>query len=603
MDREIVISAEGEEPRVAIVEDGQLVEIYIERPLTQRIVGNIYKGRVENVLPGMQAAFVNIGLDRNAFLFVDDAQPGRIEDEEDGAEESQASPPPNGRPRSITELVHEGQEVIVQIAKEPTGTKGARVTRNLTIPGRFLVLMPTADYVGVSRRIQSEEERERLKQIAYRIKSKGLGVIVRTVAEGRSEEELRQDWKYLKQAWNEVRAKSKRLPAPALLYKDLSLVQRTMRDQLNEHVTRIVVEGREEFERLTRFLDEFAPEYRDRLELYPPNKSQSLFGFYGVEEEIEKALNRRVWLKSGGYLVIDQTEALTAIDVNTGKYVGNTSDLQDTVFKTNMEAAKEIARQLRLRDIGGIIVVDFIDMEVAEHRKKVVETLVEATRYDHAKPTVLGLTQLGLVEMTRKKGRQSLRDLLTKPCPYCDGRGRVMNEETASRRVRREIRRILRNSDGEAILVEVHPSVAALLIGAGGVNLRELERETGRTIYIRGSESCHIEDMNLRALGDRASVEAKALPVKVGQRLEIKVEEPHVTNAADGIARIEGYVVDIEGGGKRVGERLLVEVTKVFRTYCKARILDSAPGNAAPGNAPAPRPAAGPGRGAQEAGA
>lgn len=582
MEREILISFDGEEPRVAVLEDGRLVEVYIERPLTQRIVGNIYKGRVQNVLPGMQAAFVDIGIEKNAFLFVDDAYPPRADglDDEDGAAAAASDARPRGAADpargdrssvSIRDLVHEGEEVLVQIAKEPTGTKGARVTRNLTIPGRYLVLMPTVDYVGVSRRIQDEAERDRLRALVQGIRQHGTGLIVRTVAEGRCEEELSSDWQFLWRTWQQIRQKEKRARAPSLLYRDLGLVPRIMRDQLNESVVRIVLDSAEEYSRLLEFLAGFAPEFRDRAEHFA-SQEQSLFAARGIDEEIEKALQRRVWLKSGGYLVIDQMEALTAVDVNTGKFVGST-DLADTVFRTNLEAAEEIARQLRLRDIGGIIVVDFIDMEVVEHRRRVVQTLTEACRPDHSKPTILGLTQLGLVEMTRKKARQSLRDLLTKNCPYCDGRGRVLSEESVSRRVRGEIRRILRSSECEAVLVEVHPTVAALLIGAGGSNLKSLEQETGRSIFIRGSDVCHVEQMNLRAIGTRADVEAKARPVREGEVIEIKVEEPHVSNTWDGIARVEGYVIDIEGGGRKVGERVKVEIVKAFRTYARGRMI------------------------------
>jgi ribonuclease G len=567
MERQILITFEGEEPRVAIVEDGALVEVYIERPLSQRLVGNVYKGRVQNVLPGMQAAFVDIGLERNAFLFVDDAYPPRGGDLDEELPEDLRT-----RHASIKDLVKEGQEILVQVAKEPTGSKGARVTRHLTIPGRYLVLMPTVDYVGVSRRIADEAERERLKEVARQIKQKGAGVIVRTAAEGRSREELEHDWEALRKAWKSIRDKARKARAPALVYKDLSLVERTMRDQLNDSVTRIVLDDAGEMARLRELLAAIGPEYADRLELYA-GRDRSLFEAYGVEEQIERALGRRVWLKSGGYLIIDQMEALTAIDVNTGRFVGTTGDLADTVFRTNLEAAREIARQIRLRDIGGIIVVDFIDMEVPEHRRAVVEALQEACRPDHSRPTVLGLTQLGLVEMTRKKGRQSLRDLLTRPCPYCDGRGRVKNEETVSRRVRREIKRVLGNSESEAILVEVHPSVAALLIGPGGANLRELERETGRFIYVRGAESCHAEEMRVKAVGSRQEVEEQARPVREGQIMELKVEEPHVANGGDGIARVEGYVIDIEGAGKKVGQRVRVEITKAFRTYARAKIV------------------------------
>ncbi|MEX2356614.1 MAG: Rne/Rng family ribonuclease [Thermaerobacterales bacterium] len=566
MKREILVTVDQDETRVAVVEDHSLAEIHVERPLTQRVAGNIYKGRVENVLPGMQAAFVNIGLEKNAFLYVDDAHPLRMdEDDDDGLS------PDEVKKLSIKDLLKVGQQVIVQVAKEPVGTKGARVTRNLTIPGRFLVIMPGVEYVGVSRKIQDDKERDRLKKITQRLRPKGIGVIVRTVAEGCQEADLARDINFLARLWKDIQRKTDRNRAPHLLHKDLGLVYRIVRDYFTEDIDALLLDSPQEHNRVRELMDIFSPDLKDRVELFR-DQERNLFEARGINEEIESALKKRVWLKSGGYIVIDQTEALTAIDVNTGRYVG-TNSLQSTVFKTNMEAAKEIARQLRLRDIGGIIIIDFIDMESHRHRQQVVRELERALQGDRTRATVLGITQLGLVEMTRKKGRQNLLDLLTRPCPYCDGRARVFNEETVARRVRQEIRRILRNSESDAVLVEVHPSVASLIIGAGGVNLKNLEQDTGKNIYVRGSQDCHVEEMNLRALGTREEVEEKALPVKSGQVIDLKVEEPHVSNLWDGIARVEGYVIDIEGAGNRVGDQVKVEITRAFRTYAKARIV------------------------------
>ncbi len=563
MKREIVVTVDHEETRAGVLEDGRLVEFYLDRPQSERIVGNIYKGKVENVLPGMQAAFVDIGLEKNAFLYVDDAYPSANGDSDEF--------PDDVRNLTIKDLVRVGQEVIVQVAKEPTGTKGARITRNLTVPGRFLVFMPTVDYVGVSRRITDEKERDRLKKLAYAIKPKNIGVIVRTVAEGKDRSDLEQDMRFLMKVWTDLNRKARKVRAPVLLHKDAGLVYRIIRDMLTEEVDNLYIDSRDEHRNIMDLLDAFSPALKNRVHLHEDTRYE-LFEKYGINEEIEKALKRRVWLQCGGYLVIDQMEALTAIDVNTGKYVGS-NRLEETVFRTNMEAADEIARQLRLRDIGGIIIIDFIDMEERRHREQVVSALERALARDRTKATVLGITQLGLVEMTRKKGRRSLRGLLTRQCPYCDGRATVMSEDTMSRKVRREIKRILRHADSEAILVEVHPSVAALLIGAGGANLRELERELDKSIYIKGSDDCHLEELNLRALGTRQEVEEQALPVKTGEVLELKVEEPHVSNLWDGIARVEGYVVDIEGAGDRIGEKVKVEITRAFRTYAKAKIV------------------------------
>lgn len=563
MAKEILVSVDLDETRAAVLEDGELIEFAVERPVHERVVSNIYKGRVENVLPGMQAAFVNVGLERNSFLYVDDALPlkGEVDDEE------------AARKLTIKDVVRPGQEVIVQVVKEPIGTKGARVTRHITLPGRYLVLMPNVDYVGISRRIVDEKERERLKQLAGRIKPEGAGLIVRTVAEGAGEEELAADVAFLSRLWERIRQRANAVHAPAILHRDLGLVHRVVRDWLDDNVAQLWIDSKAEFERSIDILEATSPGLKGRVKLYT-RQDQSLFDFYGVEIEIDKALKKRVWLKSGGYIVIDQTEALTVIDVNTGKFVG-TTNLADTVFKTNLEAAREIARQLRLRDIGGIIIVDFIDMEIHEHRNLVLKALEEELKKDRTRANVLGLTQLGLVEMTRKKSRQNLDEAMARQCHYCEGRGKILSEETMARRVRAEIRRILKQSSSEALLIEVNPPVAALLIGPSGAHLKELEKELGKYIYIRGNSEIHIEHWNLRVLGTRQEVEERALPVKVGQVVEIKVEEHHVTHAADGIARIDGYVIDVEGGGALVGKRVRVEVTKVYRTYARARVVQT----------------------------
>ncbi len=571
--REILLSFEDDEPKVAIFEGGALVEVDFDRPQGRRIVGNVYKGRVQNVLPGMQAAFVDVGLERNAFLFVDDAHPGGgLDDSLDLGEEC---PPTRSGATSIADLVKPGQEVLVQVGKEPAGTKGARVTRALTLPGRYLVLMPGVDYVGVSRRIQAETERERLRAVGQRIRDPGVGLIVRTAADGASDESLAADWNLLRATWKRIGERARQARAPALIYRDLDVVQRLVRDQLSGEIHAVVVDRADELERLSAALAALAPAYASCLRLAKPSElRQGLFAARGVDEEVERALGRRVALPSGAYLVIDQTEALTAIDVNTGRYVGDPdAGLEETFLSANLEAAAEIARQIRLRDVGGIIIIDFIDMEVPEHRQRVLEALDAACAPDHSKPQVLGITQLGLVEMTRKKARQSLRDLLTKPCPDCEGRGRILNEETISRRARRQIRAALQASKAEAILVEVHPAIAAMLIGQGGESLRALEQSLGRAVFIRGSADSPVEVLRVRALGSRREVEAQARPVHEGQVLELQVEEPHVSSREDGIARVEGYVVDIADGAARVGQRVRVEIVKTFRTYAKARLV------------------------------
>jgi ribonuclease G len=564
--REILVSAAKDETRVALVEDGVVVEFYVERPSSQKIAGSIFLGKVTNVLPGMQAAFIDIGEEKNAFLYVDDAiLPPNLEDT-DAAPELKSR-----RKKTITELVKPGQEVMVQVVKEAIGTKGARVTRHVTFPGRYMVLMPTVSYVGVSRRIVDDEERKRLRQIARDLKPKDMGIIIRTVAEKKTKEELERDLQFLLKVWDKVQKRARSSKAPCLIHSDLGLTFRVVRDELNQETTRMLVDDVNTYSRILDLLDSVSPEMKERV-IYYRDREYPLFQLYGVDAAVERALGRQVWLKSGGYLVIDKTEALTVIDVNTGRYVGN-KNLADTVFKINMEATEEIARQLRLRDIGGIIVVDFIDMEIPEHRQKLLAEMEKQLRHDHTKTVVVGLTGLGLVEMTRKKVRQSIDAVMMRMCPYCGGKGIVLSEETVAGRVRREIRRILSNSQSEAILVEVHPGVASYLIGPGGSNLKELEKETGRSIFIRGTDALHLEEMNVKAVGTREEIANKAIPVQVGDVLEVMIEEAHEKNPQDGIARREGFVIDVEGAGGKVGQRVVIEVISAHRTFAKARTI------------------------------
>jgi len=572
MKKEIVINAGLGETRAALLEDRRLVEFYVERQEDQRVVGNIYKGRVENVLPGMQAAFVNIGLERNAFLYVDDALAYRV-DGEGGNGHHNGKNGDGAKVHSIKDILREGQHIVVQVTKEPIGTKGARVVTHVTLPGRYLVLMPTVEYVGVSRRIQSERERQRLKGIARKIKPKGMGLIVRTVADGKTEEELSQDCRFLLGIWERIQRRAKRMSPPALLYKDYDLVYRLVRDSFTADVDKFVVDSPTEYEKTLELLDTLSPQLKNRVYLY--HEGPPIFDSYGIEPDVERALQRKVWLDCGGYLVIDHTEALISIDVNTGRHVG-TTNLADTVLKTNLEAATEIARQLRLRDMGGIIIVDFIDMESKEHERMVLERLEREMRRDKTRTHILGFTNLGLVEITRKKVKQDIGDFLHKVCPHCEGSGQILSEATVAHRTQREIRKLARETDAEAILVAVHPTVAAIMIGAGGSNLKALEEQTNKTIFIKGTEDYAIDQVNFLAVGTREEVEAKALPVRQGEVIELDIQEPHVSNPKDGIGRIEGYVIDVEGAGKLVGQRLTVEIVKVFRTYAKARVKEAA---------------------------
>ncbi|ASS74951.1 ribonuclease G [Tumebacillus algifaecis] len=558
MRKQILVSTDHRELRVAILEDGRTVEYYLERSHGGGVVGNIYKGRVANVLPGMQAAFVDIGIEKNAFLYIDDALsllPGEA--------------PPEHKPK-INELLREGQEIIVQVNKEAVGSKGARVTTNLSLPGRILVMMPDAPYVGVSRRIENEAERNRIKEIAERIRDENTGVIVRTAAEGAEEAVFASDYTFLKAQWQRVQKQSKTVKVPGVVYRDLDLLSRSVRDFFTDDVDEFLVDTAEAYETVRELLQFGSQHLLERVKLY--HGKENLFTAHRIDQDLEKALKRKVWLKSGGFMVIDQTEALTAIDINTGKFVGTTS-LEETVLKTNLEAARELVRQIRLRDLGGIIIIDFIDMRDPANKQLVLEELEAQLKKDRTRAHVLGMTQLGLIEMTRKKVRQSLDEVLMRPCHFCEGKGKVFAEETMAARIERELLDYLAEQEHAAVLIESHPLVAAQLIGPGGQNLQRLERETRKRIFIKGRESLHIAEHRISWAGTVAEVEMKALPVQIGQVLEVKIDEPHAHNPRDGIARLEGYVLDVQSAGMHVGDTMLVKVGQVFRTYAKATLV------------------------------
>jgi ribonuclease G len=469
MAKTIVVNMVPEETRMALLEDGELAEAVVERSDSGHIVGNIYKGKIQNVLPGMQAAFVDIGRDKNGFLYVGDlsgeAQPGGFE------------------------RFTVGREIAVQVTKDALGTKGPRLTTDLTLPGRYVVLMPTVEFSGVSRRIESEEERRRLREVADKVRPKGMGIIIRTIAEGKSSEDLSQDIEYLVNLWTSLEARFKRANAPMLLYRDVDLVIRLVRDYLASDVEKFIVDNREAYGRVCELLKFTSPELVARVELY--EGAADIFSCYGIDAELDKLQQRRVWLKCGGYLVIDRTEALTVIDVNTGRFVGQTA-LSDTVFQTNLEAAAQIARQIRLRDIGGIIIIDFIDMDKAEHQQAVLAALEEQLKKDRTKTSVLGLTRLGLVEMTRKKARQDLETVLYGECPACEGRGLVRSPETVAIAVRRELRKLCKHQpSGSQLIIQVHPRVAEELKRQG--ELDRLAKELSRQLAVEEVPTMHGE--------------------------------------------------------------------------------------------------------------
>ncbi|MFN3586769.1 MAG: ribonuclease G [Moraxellaceae bacterium] len=470
MSEEILINVTPMECRVAQVENGVVQELYVERTARRGLVGNIYKGRVVRVLPGMQAAFVEIGLSRTAFLHANDIVVPRGDGE---------------RQAGIGSLLHEGQGVVVQVMKDMIGSKGARLSTDLSIPARYLVYMPYGEHIGVSQRIEDEAERERLKELIRALKAESPdtekgGFIVRTVAEGVSEHELRRDMQFLVKLWRWIQERSENAAVPSLIYEELPLYLRTLRDFVNAGIEQILIDSRETFAKVKEFVREFMPEMAARLEHYPGERP--LFDLYNVEDDLQKALQRKVMLKSGGYLIIDQTEAMTTVDVNTGSFVG-TRTLEDTVFKTNLEATHAIARQLRLRNLGGIIILDFIDMEEAEHKQQVLRSLEKMLARDHAKTKITQVSELGLVEMTRKRTRESLEQLLCETCPACQGRGTVKTAETVCFEIFREILREARAYDAaHGYRVVANQKVIDRLLGEESAAVADLELFIGKPI-------------------------------------------------------------------------------------------------------------------------
>ncbi|MBI5826149.1 MAG: Rne/Rng family ribonuclease [Deltaproteobacteria bacterium] len=484
---EILVNVNPFESRVAIVEQGRLSEFYVERLKDRVITGNIYKGRVVRVLPGMQSAFIDIGIQRTAFIHVSDIQePFEDADVETDRDEERPHTPFNVR---IQDLLKEGQEIMVQAAKEPMGTKGARVTSYISLPGRYLVFMPTYDKIAISRRISSEKERRRLRDIVSGLRPPGCGFIIRTVCEGMAREDVAADMEFLTRLWQSILKKKDKVPTPGILYEELDLTLRTMRDSFSQGVERLVIDDPAEFERAMRFVEECMPALAGRVELY--EGKEDLFDARGVEIELADAIEKKVWLRSGGHIVIDQMEALTAIDVNTGKYVGKKSS-DETILKTNLEAVKEVVYQLRLRNIGGIIVIDFIDMGKAVDREKVYNALRDALKADKARTNILKISELGIVEMTRKRVRENLAQSLCEPCPYCEGNGAVKARYTILMDIYRELRKELPLGKNKTTLY-VSPSVAELLQTVDADIIKDLEERFDRKITIKAVDRFHQE--------------------------------------------------------------------------------------------------------------
>ena len=521
MTKEMIISSSAHETRVAILEEEQVAEIFIERERQRGVVGNLYKGRVSKVLPGMQSAFVDLGLERDGFLYVSDVvatfeEFDRLETDEDeggkGARGKGGQGNGGGRrgdrekgpEPKIEELLKEGQEVIVQVAKEPLGTKGARLTSHATMPGRFLVFMPTVDHVGVSRKIDSREERSRLRGIVREFREQtgfSGGVIIRTAAAGRPKEDIVSDLSYFHKVWTEIRQKSETSRAPAVVYREQSLVAKLLRDLLTEEFSAIRIDNELEHRRVLDLIERIMPSLAPKVKLY--EKEYPIFEEYGVQAELDKALKSKVWLKSGGSIVINQTEALVAIDVNTGRYVGKKTAgrLEDTIVKTNLEAAKEIVRQIRLRDLGGIIVLDFIDMEEKKNRQKVFQAVEHELRRDRSPSKALQVSDFGLVIVTRKRVKQSLERVLTEPCPYCAGSSVIKSSSTICYEILAEVKKISGDLNGQSLVLRVNPDIARALRDEERAVFKDLKQSLGKDIAVKPDIQLHHEQFDLMAIG------------------------------------------------------------------------------------------------------
>jgi ribonuclease G len=505
MSSELIINVTSFETRVALLENSSLTELHIERESDKGITGNIYKGRVTRVLPGMQAAFVDIGIPRSAFLYVVDVYRSDRGFEEmlNGTPDVPVDMEQNGKlsdlqkPRiiyPIEDLLMEGQEIPVQVVKEPIGSKGSRISSHISLPGRYLVYMPMVNHVGISRRIENEEERTRLKDIVQRIKPAAAGFIIRTASEGAAEEEIAMDMDFLSRVWDNIHKRMQHAAVPSLVHEDLSVSLRAIRDLYSRDVERVVVDSRKTYDSIMEFSENFMPQLKHSVEYY--DREEPIFDTYGIEVEISRALGKRIWLKSGGYIVIEETEALVAIDVNTGRFVGK-GNPDDTIFKTNLEAVKEIAYQIRLRNLGGIIIIDFIDMDRESDREKILQAFKEALSKDRAKSNILSISELGLIEMTRKRVRENLSRKMGEPCPYCEGRGSIRSTPSLCYEILRSIRAEAMNSISSKIVVQVHPDVATFLYDEERNGVEELEKQIKKKIMIKIKDDMHHEQFEI----------------------------------------------------------------------------------------------------------
>jgi ribonuclease G len=591
--KQLLVTVDRGETRVAILEsegtasgkqgrgqksqdDWRVAELYIERRGSRSIVGNIYKGKVDNVLPGLEAAFVDIGLDKNGFLHADDIVFPGVEVARRGRTGRQ-------RGKRITELLKPGQEILVQAVKDPLKTKGPRLSMQLSIAGRYLVYVPHGEGVGVSRRLD-QKERDRLRRAAGKVDLGEGGAIVRTAAQGATREDFEREIKYLHKLHEVLQRRAEETTAPEMVFQEADLSVRVARDIFSGEFEKAIVDDTKQHHRLESFFNRTAPELLERLEFYK-DRDEPLFERFGVEEAIQSVLRRRVDLPSGGYLMIDYAEAMTVIDINSGSFTGRGkgAKLEETITKTNLEAAEEVVRQLRLRDIGGIIVIDFIDMSRARNRDAVLKTLRKCLDEDRTKTYVVEISPLGLVEMTRQNVTDGVREILTKACPTCEGEGVVLSEETVALEVDRWLRDLaVERPKPPAFLIRVHPKVASILVGDHGIPgpIAEIEEETGRHFHFEGTEALPIDHFEVVLEGTREEVEERALPFREGEEVLVQIEEPHMYNEDDAVAKLDGYVVSVFGAAPLVGEKTLVRIEKVGRSAAQASLVNPSEGAA-----------------------
>jgi ribonuclease G len=558
-----------------------VAELYLERRGARSIVGNIYKGKVDNVLAGLEAAFVDIGLEKNGFLHVDEIVLPGVDAPRRGRGSGRES-------KQITELLKPGQDVVVQVVKDPLKTKGARLSMDLTIAGRYMVYAPYGEGVGISRRLD-EKERERLRRQAAKLDLKGAGAIIRTAAQGAQRADLERELVYLFKLGEVLQKRVQETQAPALVFQEADLSVRVVRDIYSADFERAVVDDEKQHHRLVSFFSRTAPELVDQVELW--QEEQPLFEEFGVEQVLNSTLSRRVDLPSGGYLIIDYAEALTVIDVNSGSFIGRGKGarLEDTITKTNLEAADEVVKQLRLRDIGGIIVIDFIDMARARNRDAVLKTLRKALDEDRTKTFVVEISPLGLVEMTRQNVTEGVREIMTRPCPTCSGEGVIKSEETIAIEFERRMRDLAKQVSAEAVLLQMNPRVSAEFTGNEARVLHQIEDETGKWFHFEGSEGLPLEHFAVLQEGTREEVLERALPFREGEEVHVEIVEPHMYSPGDAVAKVDGYIISVRGGTRYVGEKHLVRIEEVGRTSAVASLVDAPVGAGGSDRSPADR--------------